>query len=515
MAGKPKPMSQVKQILRLYKDGYGKKSIASALGVSKNTIKGYLKKVVAQDKNIEDLLKMEDEALNRFFFAGNPAYKKDNYEELKALLPYYSEQLKQVGVTKMLLFEEYKQCHPTGYGKSQFCHHLLVYHRKKDPSMVLNHEPAKQLFVDFAGKSLHYVEQATGEQIACCVFVATLPYSDYCFAMAVPSQKSDDFLYALQCCFAHLGGVPKVLVPDNLKSAVNKTDKYEPDINRVMEDFANHYQTSVLPARAYKPKDKALVENSVRLIYNRVYAKLRHETFFDINSLNEAIMEKVKVHNQTRMQQKDYCREEKFLSDEKPLLAKLPETIFEKKHYKTLLVGKNNHIYLGVDRHYYSVPYLYIGQKAKVIYTRNMVSIYIEGKKVAQHVRVYRHGYSTCKEHLCSTHQHYIDRSPQYYREKALRYTEHVQQLIDYIFMQQKYPEQLYKTCEGIFALARNTNESRFDKACKLALEHQHYSYKFLLNILENNMVNLDHHSSEEDMPLPKHTNIRGNQYYQ
>jgi hypothetical protein len=159
-----------------------------------------------------------------------------------------------------------------------------------------------------------------------------------------------------------------------------KASPYEPDINRAMEDFANHYETVVIPARVRKPQDKALVENEVKLIYNRVYAKLRHQQFFDLASLNKAINEKIREHNQTRMQKKPYCRQEKFLANEKHLLGPLPSYSFELKHYRELKVAQNNHIYLAQDKHYYSVPYSYIGLQVKVIYARSMVHIYSKGE---------------------------------------------------------------------------------------------------------------------------------------
>ena len=168
-----------------------------------------------------------------------------------------------------------------------------------------------------------YLDADTGEVVYCHVFVACLPHSDYSFAMAVRSQSIHDFIYALTCCLNDLGGTPKVLVPDNLKSAIVKASRYEPDVNQALEDFANHYGVTVLPARVRKPKDKALVENAVKLIYSRVYARLRNQQFFDLPSLNAAIKEKIKEHNQTRMQQKPYSRQERFLANEKHLLSSL------------------------------------------------------------------------------------------------------------------------------------------------------------------------------------------------
>ncbi len=515
MAGKPKEMSQVKQILRMHSQGKGIKTIAKALSISKNTVKGYIRKSKAGDLPTDALLAMEDPVLEGKLLAGNPAYKDERYEQLKTQFSYYSKELAKVGVTRMVLWEEYQTGNSHPYSYTQFCHHLQQYRRSGKPSMVLDHKAGDKLFIDYAGKLLSYIDKNTGEVIKVQVFVACLPYSDYCFAMAVPSQKLEDFLYALGCCLKNLGGVPQTLVPDNLKSAVIKANPYEPDINKALDDFANHYGTSVTPARPRKPQDKSLVENQVKLIYSRVYAKLRKLTFFDLPSLNEAITEKVRGHNQTRMQQKDYCREEKFLADEKHTLQSLPAENFEIKHYREHKVAKNNHIYLGQDKHYYSVPFTYIGMKVKVIYTRLLVKIYQKGISIATHPRNYKKGgYTTKKEHLCSHHRYYKERSPTYYLQRGYSHSEELYQYMDALFKQDKYPEQLYRTCDGILNLARKTNPVDFIKACTIAMDYQNYAYKFLKQILENRMTENQDESVIKPKHLPTHDNIRGADSY-
>ena len=513
MAGKPKRMSQVKQILRMHLQGKGIKTIAKILCISKNTVKNYLSKALHGKVSIEALLALEDLELETLLLAGNPAYKDERYEQLKIKLDYYTKELRRVGVNRQVLWEEYKSDFPLGYGYSQFCYHLQQYRLVQKPSMVLDHHPGDKLFIDFAGKKLSYIDRQTGEIISVQVFVACLPYSDYGFAMAVKSQKIEDFIHALNSCLKDIGGVPQTLVPDNLKSAIIKANNYEPTINQALEDFANHYGTTVTPARPIKPKDKALVENQVKLIYSRVYAKLRNLQFFDLHSLNQAIKERVKAHNQTRMQRKEYCREEKFLADEKNTLSPLPEQTFEIKYYRDLKVAKNNHIYLGIDKHHYSVPYIYIGAKVKVIYTRSLVKIYTKTTLIATHIRIFKKGgYTTQKQHLCSTHQYYKQRSPAYYIQRAYKHSETLYQYIDALFRQDKYPEQLYRSCDGILNLSRKTDYKTFTNACNIALKNHNYSYKFLKHILENNM---SHNTDQDnDTPLPKHNNIRGASSY-
>lgn len=515
-------MSKVKQLLILYQQGKGKKTIASTLGLSKTTVKSYLNKleILRSSANgdkaftIAELIKLENPVLEAKFHPGNPAYKDDRYDLFIANMNFFLEELKRTGVNKRLLWEEYRQQNPDGYGYSQFCYHLHQQQVASRPSMVLVHKPAEKLFIDFAGKKLHYKDKETGELIECQIFVACLPYSDYSFVMAVESQSVMDFLHALACCLQNLGGVPQAIVPDNLKAAVIKANRYEPSINKVLEDFANHYGTTVVPARAKRPQDKALVENQVKLVYSRVYAKLRNMQFFDLHSLNQAIAEKVKAHNQTRMQQKPYCREERFLAEEKKLLSPLPSEKFEIKSYRELQVAKNNHIFLSENKHYYSVPYRLIGSKVKVVYTRSMVYIFSKGQQIAVHIRSYQKGgYTSDPDHLCSQHQHHRDRSPDYYIRQAKKRSAVLHQLITLIFTQNRYPEQLYRTCDGIFGLHRKTEQDSFDKACRMAIDYQNYTYTFIKNILENKMT--EQESVLPDKPLPRHNNLRGKEHYQ
>lgn len=234
-----------------------------------------------------------------------------------------------------------------------------------------------------------------------------------------------------------------------------------------------------------------------------------------MDSLNKAIAEKVREHNQTRMQQKPYCREERFLSEEKKHLQPLPANRFELKYYKQLKVAKNNHVYFSEDKHYYSVPYQYIGKKVKMVYTARMVYLFYGGKQIAVHIRSYKpSSYSTDKEHLCSHHRHYADRSPAYYLDLGKRQSADLYNLLEALFKQtDKHPEQLYKSCDGLLSLSRKSDKSTFEKACRVALENGIYSYGFIKNFLSNKM----NHVLEDDKdptPLPIHKNIRGREYY-
>ena len=514
MSAKTKRMGTIKQLLQMHGQGLKYKVIARSLKMSKNTVKSYLRKIELSGVDIKSLLELDDPVLEMWFHAGTAAYPDKRFEDFKERLDYLVKELGRRHMTKRLLWEEYRSDYPNGYMYSQFCFHLSQHLSARNPSMVLTHQPGEKLFVDFAGDKISYVDRETGEIIWCQVFVACMPYSDYSFVMAVRHQTIDDFLHALSCCLEALGGVPQVVVPDNLKSAIIKANRYEPDITQALEDFANHYQFTVIPARVSRPKDKALVENQVGIIYNRIYAKLRNQTFFDLESLNQAIKEKNREHTQTRMQQKPYTREELFLAEEKLRLGPLPLQPFELKYYRLLKVAHNNHIYLAQDKHYYSVPYTYTGSRVKVIYTRTMVYIYAKGEQIAIHPRDYRPGkYTYLPEHLCSHHQHYLQRSPQYYIRKAEEKSQILASLVHLMFNDERHPELNYRSCDGLLNLCRKTDLSVFEKACQIAIDNQIYSYKFVLKIIENNMT-MQITTPEIEKPLPIHANIRGKEYY-
>lgn len=505
-------MGKVKQLLRMHLQNKGKKTIARELKLSKNTVKKYLSKVQSAKLDPDSLLKLDDPELEKQFFSGNPAYKDPRYENMKLDLSYYAKELGKVGVTRNLLWEEYKQKHPGGYERTQFYYHLRQYLKAKKPSLPLSHAPGDKLYVDFAGKTLSVADPETGELVAHQVFVACLPCSDYGFALAVPSQSLEDFLYALERCLRHLGGVPRTIVPDNLKAAVVRADRYEPEINKALVDFANHYQTTVTPARPYKPKDKALVENQVKLVYSRVYAKIRNRQFFSLEALNEALARHMGDHNQTRMQKKPYCRQERFLAKEKPALSPLCEEPFELRRYRDAKVGQNGHVYLGQDKCFYSVPYAHIGAQTRIVYTRHVVDVYVNREKVASHRRCPTSSYVTLEEHLCSYHRDFMSRSPSYYCQRA-KGEPALQRFFEILFSKGAYPEQLYRKCDGLLKLQRRTPPEHFRKALQMATDAEQFSYRFVKNIIENKTYQ-SACEPEKDAPLPRHANTRGKVYY-
>lgn len=514
MAGKTKRMSTIKQLLRLRLQGVSNRQIAEQIGIYKGTVNRYIQKLKLLDHPIDDLLKLEEPVLAKLFSAGSPAYLQERFDDFKPLIPYLEKELEHKHVTRKLLWEEYRVAHPQGYGYSQFCHHLGQLSVARKGGAVFHHDPAHRLQVDFVGDTPGYIDRDSGEVIKVQVFIAVLPYSDYSFALAVPTQGTDDFLYALGKCLEHLGGVPQVLVPDNLKAAVIKSDRYEPVLNKVMEDFAEHYGLVVLPARPRKPKDKPSVKNAVKLIYQRVFAKLRNQLFFSLAELNAAITEKVRDHNQTRMQREPISRQERFLADEQHLLKALPGRPFEKRYYAELIVASNNCVLLGRDNRHYSVPFQYIGKKTQVIYTRTLVGIYCEGKQIAIHPREVGFGYTTQFEHFASNNGHQMRRSPDYYIGLAAQRSAGLSRLIKRIFELEKTPELAFRTCDGLLKLQRKTQPDVFEEAIEIVYNNDLLGYKRVSGIIRQCALSKMQQTAQQTTLLPKHENIRGKGYY-
>ena len=265
MAGTIKDMSLIKQVIQLKQLGESNRGVSRKLSINKETVNGYVKTIQCNGWDYDELLSKDDPELERLFYAGSPAYSDTRMTDFLAKLPYFKEQLgnPKLHVTRQLLYEEYRASYPNGYGKSQFYFHLqqnLV--AQKDCTAVLTetYHPGEKLMVDFAGDKLSYVDAETGEIIKVEVFVACLPYSDYTYVICVPSQKTEDFLYAIRMCLEHLGGVPPILTPDNLKSAVISNDRHEPRLNKALEDMGNHYHFVILPCDPKKPTQKAYVK---------------------------------------------------------------------------------------------------------------------------------------------------------------------------------------------------------------------------------------------------------------
>jgi transposase len=383
--------------------------------------------------------------------------------------------------------------------------------------MHFEHEVGDKLFLDYAGKKLFYVQHGTGEIIECEIFVAVLGHSQYTYVEASISQRKEDFITSVQNALHYYGGVPKVLVPDNLKSAVTKSCRYDPCLNEDFLDMANHYGCAVLPARSRKPRDKSLVENHMRIIYTRVHAELSSMTFFSLKDLNEAIFDCIEKHNCMLFQGKDYSRKQVFEQVERQALQDLPCDRHEIKKSDIVTVMKNSHVQLRSDKHYYSIPYRYIGEKVKIKYTSTDVSIFLNGDRIAYHLRDKKpFKYTTIADHLASHHRFVSEWNPDKFISWATGIHPDVKVYIESILSQPVYPEQLYRSCVGILSLDKKTDRERLIKACQMGIQFNTYNYGFISKVIRNGTDKLFTVSNSGKMTsqLPAHKNLRGENYY-
>lgn len=406
--------------------------------------------------------------------------------------------------------------HPDGYCLSQFKHYYTEWKGQMNPTMHMEHKAGDKLFVDFAGNKLKIIDRHSGEITDVEVFVAILGASQLTYVEAVASQQKEDFIAACERSILFIGGVPAAIVPDNLKSAVTKSSRYEPTVNECFADFAEHYATTILPARAYKPRDKALVENAVRIVYTRIYAKLRGREFFSLQELNAAILLALDAHNNGPLKGRNYSRRQQFIDIEQSALAALPALRYELKQQHFATVMKNGHVSLSADKHYYSVPYRFIKKKVKILYSVHTVEIFYHYERIALHTRnKAQFGYTTEKEHMASTHQFVSDWTPEWFINWSAGIHEDVMLYIKAVLATKKHPEQACKSCLGILSNAKKYGNERLINACRRGLNYGIYNYRIINDILSKGLDNITEAEENEHLKMPTHDNIRGENYYQ
>ena len=515
MANKSISMSKIRQILRLYSQGYSNMAIYGLTRVSRNTLKKYIKDYKSLNLTIEEIEVLTDFELSELFSKFKPIMEKlsPKAEVLYKLFPEIDKQLKRKGITKQMMWQQYIANYPDGLKETQFRFHYLLWKQQVNPVMHMEHKAGDKVYIDYAGEKLHIVNKETGELVPVEVFVGILGSSQLTYVEASYTQQSEDLIYSCQRLFIYFDGVTNAIVPDNLKSAVNKSSKYEPEINSNSADFADHYNVSVLPARAYKPRDKSLVEGAVKIIYTRIYAKLRNRIFHTLEELNAAIWEALEEHNNTLLKGRNYSRRMQFEEIERQTLHPLPTIAYELKKQFYATVMKNGHICLGADKHYYSVPYQNIGKKVKVLYTNKHVEVFYNHLCIARHERMKSpYNYSTVKEHLSSTHQFVSDWSSDKFLNWAESIDDNVKHYINEILNKKQHLEQAYKSCVGVLAMGKTYGNTRLINACKRGIEYNMYSYKSIEMILKRGLDKPD--EENQQLLMPQHENIRGEDYY-
>ena len=515
MANQIIPMSKLKKFLKLSLEGKSLRQISELTGMSRNTIFKYNDLLSKHPLSRKELSNLSDKELYSIVYP--PSVEKQAHEVLYGLFPEMDVQLSRVGVTKFMLWEKYKQNHPEGVQYSQFCEHYRRYQKSQQITCVLEHKAGDKMMVDFAGKKLYLTDKQTKDKIPVEFFVAILPCSQYTYAEACLSQQTPDFLHCLSNALSWFGGVPAAIVTDNLKPSVIKASKYDPEINHSMSDFADHYDTAVLPTRARKPKDKALVESAINILYTRVYAPLHDRVFYTLQELNDAITELLRKHNQQNFQGKTISRIQQFDTLERNELRPLPACAFEQKTYVQAKVHPNCHVMLGKDKHHYSVPYQYIGQKVEIGYTSQTVEVFLKYDRIAIHQRNRTpNRYTTNEAHLHPKHHFYQNWSRDHFIKQGTKIGPNTLVLVEQMFLQCKHPEQAFKACQGVLQLAVKYGNNRVEEASSICIQYDFVSYRKLDKILaladQGLFASLN--DDQQDVNID-HKNIRGESYYQ
>ncbi len=519
MSNKTIEMFTIRQVLRLYASGRGTKYISQSTGVARNTVKKYLYRYVQLKITLEELDRMSDAQMSKAFLVKQSVAIPDKrVTDLEALLPSLVSMLKKRGVTKQMVYEKYIASCPDGYKSSAFRERLNAFTHQGKGSMRMEHKAGDKMFVDYTGKKLQVVDKLSGEITDVEVFVAILGCSQLTFVMAMASQRKEDFIMGCEQALHFYGGVPQAIVPDNLKSAVTKASKYEAQLNDNFAAFAEHYHTFGFPTRTYKPKDKALVEGAVKIIYTTIFSKIDSKVYHSLDDLNIDILQHLQVHNSSLLTGQKYSRLQQFEELERQTLQPLNPYPFELMSVQLSTVNKYGHVLLSVDKRYYSVPFKLIGKRLKIKYSTRKLSVYDDIEIVAVHDRFSGkgHKYITIQDHLASQHKYLSEWNPQKFMEMATAIDEVVANYISKILSREMYPEQSYKSCSGVLNLAKRVGKQRLINACRRADGYGLYNYGIIDQILRSKADNIAFEDDEPTNPsIPLHENIRGQDYYE
>ena len=514
-------MRKIREVLRLkWSQSLSNRQIARSCKIGKTTVSDYVR--LAEEAGLSWPLPegLDDEELERKLFGSAEAKKKEGVP-----IPDWAvvhKELKRKGVSKFLLWQEYKLEHPNGFGRSSFNQRYQKWCAEQNLSMRQHHKAGEKLYVDYAGMTIDITDSTTGEIKAAQVFVGVLGASNYTYTEATWTQNSEDWIGSHCRMLTFLGGVPEIIVPDNLKSGVSKASYYEPDINKTYLDFAEHYDVAIIPTRVRKPKDKSKVEKGVQVVEGQILAPLRNRTFFSLAEANEAIALLLQEVNTKQMQKQPWSRKELFEDLEKPVLRELPKETYVLAYWKHATVHLDYHV--ALDGFYYSVPYQYARKRVDLRYTQSSVEVYYKNKRIATHLRKQVNKgrkHVTVKEHMPAQHRYRDEWTPQRFINWAEKIGPYTAEFITKLMNSRKHPEQSFRACLGVLRLGDSYTEERLEAACHRACFLQTYSYQSIESILK-------HKLDSEQLPTPAkpaehhqeatqqhHQNVRGPDYYQ
>jgi transposase len=514
MAAERIAMHRIKELLRLkYECALSFERIGRALKLSKGVVAKYVKAAEVAGLDWAQVRDLDEDALERRLnLRQGRGVARDHVAPDFA---HVHQELKKKSVTLALLWEEYRQGHgEAAYQYSRFCDLYRAFAKSLKRSMRQTHRAGEKLFADYAGDTVPLIDPATGEIRRAQIFVAVLGASNYTYACATAAQTQADWLGALGQALAFIGGVPALIIPDNPRAMIGEANRYEPEPQRAVAEFAAHYGTAVLPARPYRPQDKAKVEVGVQIVQRWILARLRHRRFFSLAELNAAIAELVEDLNGRPFRKLPGCRRDAFAALDRSALRPLPATPFQHAQWKKVRANIDYHV--EVDGHYYSVPHALVRQEIEVRLTAGSVECFFKGKRVAAHAHNPRRGaHSTVPEHMPASHRAHVEWTPGRMLNWASTLGSATTEIVRYQLESRPHPEQGYRACLGVMRLARTYGKDRLEAACARALALGARRYKSIASILK---AGLDRQplpgTAQAELTLPAHGNVRGSSYY-
>ncbi len=517
MANDKITMLKLKRMLQLLSCGQSLNFICSELHMSKRTVHNYKQLVSQTNLTYDDLIRLSDFELTAILQPASSVPQADGRKStLDLQLEGYLSELNRPYVTIQLLWEEYIAQYPDGYQYTQFKKYLTDYRKHHEYVYHNTYAPGQEWQIDFAGDHLYLTDRKSGSSQAVVLLCCILPFSGYAFAIALMSAVMEHFFYGLGKGLEYLGAVPQVAKSDNMTQWVKKSSRYEPRFTDATDQWCLHYGIMPDVCRVRKPRDKGPVEGLVNKLYQFIYARMRNEVFYTLDSLNSRILELLDEFNCKDIKRKGISRRDIYMREEKPLMNVLPLTPYRFRYQKEFTVSSNYHVLVGSEQHSYSIPYQYVGKPAKVLWDMDTVEVYVAAERIVIHKRNFAaYGYTTLENHMPANHVAY-KRTKEYnaaaIQARALHIGQATKWAVDSLLASRNFPQQSYRTCQGIFSLASRYGERRIESACSIIRSGSSgFTLTMLRNILQKN---LDQNQTETISTTPINTQVRGAQEY-
>ncbi len=509
-------MSKIKEVLRLkYRNELSNRQIQTMTGVSRNSVANYIKSYIELGSSLDEVLTLSDADLSQLFISKKPLSAKNKPDIIHPDWNDIHKELSKKGMTRRLLWEELKEKQPSLYSYSQFNRYYKKFVKTVNPSMRQVHYSGDKLFIDYSGLTMPITDQITGEISKAQIFVTVLGASGYTFVHATGTQSTKHFIESHVQAFNFYGGVPNILVPDNLKAAVISHKKGVVRLNDSYKDMGNHYGVAIEPARPYKPQDKSKVELGVKAIQRWILMKLRHHTFFSVDELNQQINLLIDGYNNKIVRRLGKSRTELFKTLDKPMLHPLRANQYIFKEFKRATVGIDYHIELEGSG--YSVPYIHLGKKVDVTYSSTSVLISLDGEMIAHHPRLsQKYHDSTLLEHMPTDHQYQYEKwNPRRILNWANSIGANTTALMESIMQNRSHPTRGYKSCMAILSFSKTYGNDALEAVSAVAIEMNRHKVASIESMLKTKSYLLhNQHQVANNSYVNGHENIRGSEYY-